>query len=108
MGAESGDQVLDNVCPVPGRCLGSNARADDVVQPVCEPLRDGPGLARLAGSPLLPFVLQFADLAADVGLGLVHCVPTVRSTIIPYAHGYPAVPVSVFAEIDRAGVVRCP
>src|SRR2546425_2491874 len=104
MSTDSGCEVLLDVDPVARMgVLGYVRRRGDVLDPVSEPARYCPPLARPWNTSRVMQFLQLADLADNFGLLPAHDVATVGTTIVAHTHGYPAVPVAVASQIDTRG-----
>jgi hypothetical protein len=96
MRADSRYEVFLDVDPVASVCvLGHMRRRGDVLDPVSEPARHCPPLARLWNTRRVTQFLQLANLADNFGLLPAHDVATVGTAIVAHTHGYSAVPVAV-------------
>ena len=85
------------------RVLADGRRRDDVVQPVVQPVLDGPDLAGLPDLALVALALKALELLRDLVLGLAAAVPAVRAPVVLDADGDVAVPGTVRAALEDAG-----
>ncbi len=101
-----GDQVHPNRDAVGVQRAGPDASGGDVLRPVLQPSGHRPVGTGFANAAAVAGLLQFADRPDCLGLGRALDVPAVRSPVVTYSDGDPAVPLSVRAAVNRGGAVR--
>jgi hypothetical protein len=101
VGTHTRDQVVANRNPVGVVAVVTDRRSRDVLQPVLQPGRDRPSIARGRHAAFVSLLLQLAYPIGHDRLGAGHDVPPVGLSLIGHADSHAAMPVAITAFVDR-------
>ena len=107
VGADPGNEVVDDVNPVPGMGVLRYVRWDcDGADPMLKPLGDGPALTGRSCGAAVALPLQGAYLPGHLGAGGTPDVAPIGPPVVAHAHRDPADPTPVLVLVDRGSEVR--